>query len=134
MVKQAIVIVTGERKENPDIWGFSGQFKQYEGLICDMMEFVMSNGGRLTDADTGKPLTSEKKALESVRFVRDKIIGAIAPMGVLTYEEPESLDLFIQGKVVFMRNWPYAWKVSNDPDRSKAVEKVGIAKLPIFLG
>jgi multiple sugar transport system substrate-binding protein len=72
--------------------------------------------------------------VEAVRFVRDRIIGKIAPVGVLTYQEPESLDLFIQGKAVFHRNWPYAWEISNNPGRSRIAGKVGIAKLPHFSG
>jgi multiple sugar transport system substrate-binding protein len=132
MVEQATVIVEREKRANSTMWGFSGQFKQYEGLICDMMEYIMSNGGMLTDPETGEALVGEEKAIESVRFVRDTIIGELAPRGVLNFEEPESLDLFIQGKAVFMRNWPYAWKISNNPKRSKIAGKVGIAKLPHF--
>jgi multiple sugar transport system substrate-binding protein len=66
--------------------------------------------------------------------VRKNIIGKAAPIGVLTYQEPESLDVFIQGKAVFHRNWPYAWQVSNDPERSRIAGKVGISKLPHFPG
>ncbi|MBW2094587.1 MAG: extracellular solute-binding protein, partial [Deltaproteobacteria bacterium] len=50
------------------------------------------------------------------------------------YEEPESLDLFIQGKAVFHRNWPYAWAVANDPGRSRVAGKVGVGPLPAFHG
>jgi multiple sugar transport system substrate-binding protein len=60
------------------------------------------------------------------------VIGEIAPRGVLTYQEPESLDLFIQGRAVFLRSWPYAWSVSNDKTRSRIAGKVGISQLPHF--
>lgn len=132
MVRQTEKIVLGETKKGDAVFGFSGQFKQYEGLVCDMMEYILSNGGALIDDTTGKSLIAEKRAIEAVRFVRDEIIGKAAPIGVLTYQEPESLDLFIQGKAVFLRSWPYAWEVSNNPDRSRIAGKVGIAKLPHF--
>lgn len=134
MVGQAEKIVSGEKKRGEDIYGFSGQFKQYEGLVCDMMEYILSNGGFILDQETGKPGIAEPPAVEAVRFVRDRIIGNIAPRGVLTYQEPESLDLFVQGKAVFHRNWPYAWRVSNDPEKSRIAGKVGIARLPHFRG
>lgn len=134
MVTQAQVIVSKEAKANNEIYGFSGQFKQYEGLVCDMMEYVLSNGGAILDPDSGQPALAGARAVEAVRFVRDSIIGKAAPVGVLTYQEPESLDLFIQGKAVFHRNWPYAWGVSNDPERSKIAGKVGIMRLPHFEG
>ena len=132
MVNQAQVIVSEEAKVKNEIYGFSGQFKQYEGLVCDMMEYILSNGGAILDPITGQPALANPPAVEAVRFVRDNIIGKVAPEGVLTYQEPESLDLFIQGKAVFHRNWPYAWEVSNDPERSKIAGKVGIMRLPHF--
>jgi len=64
--------------------------------------------------------------------VRQHIIGKAAPAGVLTYQEPESLDVFIQGKAMFHRNWPYAWEVANNPESSSVSGKVGIARLPHF--
>lgn len=134
MVEQAKKIVAEEAKRGSEIYGFSGQFKQYEGLVCDMMEYILSNGGYILDPDTGRSGLAEPAAIEAVRFVRDSLIGKIAPAGVLTYQEPESLDLFIQGKAVFHRNWPYAWEVSNNPERSRIAGKVGITRLPHFPG
>lgn len=134
MVDQAQKIVTGERKKGTEIAGYSGQFKQYEGLVCNMMEFILNNGGHIINPETGKSSLAEKPAVEAVRFVRDKIVGHIAPEGVLTYQEPESLDLFVQGNAVFHRNWPYAWEVSNNPQKSKIAGKVGVTTLPAFPG
>jgi len=132
MVDQANNIVAHEAAKGNEVYGFSGQFKQYEGLVCDMMEYILSNGGAIMHAESGKSGLAERPAIEAVRFVRDSIIGKAAPVGVLTYQEPESLDLFIQGKAVFHRNWPYAWEVSNDPKRSNVAGNVGISRLPHF--
>jgi multiple sugar transport system substrate-binding protein len=134
MVDSAKKIVEEEAKTGVRLNGFSGQFKQYEGLVCDMMEYILSNGGEIVNSESGKSGLSERPALEAVRFVREEIIGKVAPAGVLTYQEPESLDVFIQGKSVFHRNWPYAWEVSNNPDRSRIAGKVGITQLPHFDG
>lgn len=130
MVSQARKITSRET----EMYGFSAQFKQYEGLVCDMMEYIRGNGGHLVNPVTGEPAIDRPPAVEAVRFVRDRIIGEAAPRGVLTYEEPESMALFVQGKAVFHRNWPYAWAVANDPGRSRVAGKVGIAKLPCFPG
>ena len=130
LVRQAGIITAGE----PDIYGFSAQFKQYEGLICNMMEFILANRGRLIHPETGKAALADQPAREAVQFVRNQIIGKTAPAGILAYEEPESLALFVQGKAVFHRNWPYAWEAANDPSRSRVAGKVGIAPLPAFPG
>ncbi len=131
LVRQAEAIVAAEHQ--PGLWGYSGQFAQYEGLVCNMLEIIESAGVRAVD-DTGRPHLASPAAVAAVRFVRDRIIGRAAPRGVLTYQEPESLALFTEGKAVFMRNWPYAWEIANDPARSRVAGRVGMAPLPRFAG
>ncbi|MCZ6625931.1 MAG: ABC transporter substrate-binding protein [Deltaproteobacteria bacterium] len=132
LVRQAKTILAKEK--DPHLTGFSGQFKQYEGLICDMMEYILSNGGSLWDEKRLRSTLHLPKAKEAVRFVRDQIIRGISHRGVLAYQEPESLALFTQGKAIFHRNWPYAWEIANDPERSKVPGKVGMVPLPAFPG
>jgi multiple sugar transport system substrate-binding protein len=132
LVRQAKLVLAQE--SDPYLTGYSAQFKQYEGLVCNMMEFIMSNGAALWNEHTLQSTLDDAKAKAAVRFVRDQIIGAISHRGVLAYQEPESLALFTQGKAVFHRNWPYAWEVANDPQRSKIAGKVGLLPLPAFHG
>jgi multiple sugar transport system substrate-binding protein len=132
LVRQAKLVLAQER--DPYLTGYSTQFKQYEGLVCNMMEFIMSNGATFWNEQTLQSTLNEASAKAAVRFVRDQIIGAISHRGVLAYQEPESLALFTQGKAIFHRNWPYAWEVANDPQRSKIAGKVGILPLPAFPG
>ena len=132
LVEEAKTILA--REQDPQLVGFSGQFKQYEGLVCNMMEYILSNGGALWDEIRLKSAISQPRAVEAVRFVRDRIIGEIAHRGVLAYEEPESLTLFTQGRAIFHRNWPYAWNIANDQQRSLIAGKVGMMPLPSFPG
>jgi multiple sugar transport system substrate-binding protein len=130
LITQAEVITGGERAMHPALRGYSGQFKQYEGLVCSMMEFVGGYGGRLVTPDLRNSMLSTPATLAAVEFVRDQIVGRIASRAVLTYQEPESVVPFIQGNAVFHRNWPYTWEVANDPRRSKVAGKVGVVPLP----
>jgi multiple sugar transport system substrate-binding protein len=132
LVDQAKLVLAQER--DPYLTGYSAQFKQYEGLVCNMMEFIMSNGAALWDEQHLKSTLASGQATEAVRFVRDQIIRTISHRGVLAYQEPESLALFTQGKALFHRNWPYAWEVANDPQRSKVAGYVGVMPLPSFPG
>jgi len=132
LVTQANTITARERATHPALRGYSGQFKQYEGLVCDMMEFILSNNGSLLNHDHSLSTLTTPRTLEAVQFVRDRMIRQLASPAVLTYEEPESLAVFVQGKAVFHRNWPYAWGLANDPRHSKIVGKVGVAPLPHF--
>lgn len=130
LVAHAKTILAGEK--NAALSGFSAQFKQYEGLVCNMMEYIVGNGGALWDERTMTSALDRPAALAAVRFVRDHIVGAIAHRGALAYEEPESLALFTQGQAIFHRNWPYAWAVSQDAEKSKIAGRVGMMPLPGF--
>jgi multiple sugar transport system substrate-binding protein len=132
LVRQARSILAQER--DPYLTGYSAQFKQYEGLICNMMEFILSNGATLWNEQELRSTLQDTKAKEAVRFVRDQIVGAISNRGILAYQESESLALFTQGKAIFHRNWPYAWEVANDAKQSKVAGKVGVMPLPAFPG
>jgi multiple sugar transport system substrate-binding protein len=130
VVAQAKTILAGEG--DPSLVGLSAQFKQYEGLVCNMMEYIVGNRGALWDEERMVSALEQPAALAAVRFVRDRIVGEISHRGVLAYEEPESLALFTQGQAIFHRNWPYAWSVANDKQSSKVVGRVGMMPLPGF--
>ena len=131
LVEQAKTILA--REQRSDLFGFSGQFKQYEGLVCNMIEYIAGNGGDVWDEKRLVSALDRRPALDAVRFVRDRIVGEVAHRGVLAYEEPESLALFTQGQALFHRNWPYAWSVANDVRQSRVAGRVGMAQLPGFL-
>ncbi|HKY09927.1 MAG TPA: ABC transporter substrate-binding protein, partial [Candidatus Binatia bacterium] len=128
LVEHAKTIIAGEN--NPRLVGFSAQFKQYEGLVCNMMEYILGSGGALWDPARLVSALDSQAAVAAVRFVRDRIVGEISHRGVLAYEEPESLALFTQGQAIFHRNWPYAWSVANDAEKSRISGKVGMMPLP----
>jgi len=134
LVRQAEQIVAGERPSNPTLRGYSAPFKQYEGLVCHMLEFIAGHGGALLSADGTKSMLASAEALVAVQFVRDQVIGRLTSRAALTYQEPESLSAFLQGHAVFHRNWPYAWELANNQTRSTIAGKVGVASLPGFVG
>ena len=132
LLAQGESILKGEG--DAGLYIYSAQFKQYEGLVCNMLEFIWSQGGAALDPQKGRVLLAEPPAIQAIAFVRDQIIGKAAPRGAINYEEPESLELFIQGRAVFHRNWPYAWAVANDPGKSRIAGKIGAGALPAFPG
>lgn len=49
---------------------------------------------------------------------------------MLTFKEEESRQVFTSGQSVFLRNWPYVWKLAQDTSTSKVDGKIGIGTLP----
>ncbi len=103
-------IQAGERKDNPNFYGFVWQGNAYEGLTCDALEWIASSGGGHI-IDNGKASIDNPKAAAILNTIRGWV-GSIAPRGVTTYQETESLNAFDAGDAAFLRNWPYAYSAS----------------------
>lgn len=122
-------IMDGERADgNKDMWGFVFQGNAYEGLTCDALEWVKSNGGgQIVEADGTISINNPQAAAAIDRAAT--WVGSIAPEGVLGYMEEESRGVWQVGNAVFMRNWPYAYALGNGDD-SGVKGKFDVAPLP----
>lgn len=122
-------VMEGERKAgNGDMHGFVFQAKAYEGLTCDAIEWVAGSGGGTIVDPSGKITVNNPKAAKALTTAAGWI-GTIAPKGVLNYGEEDARGVFQKGNSVFMRNWPYAWSLSQGAD-SPVKGKVGVVALP----
>ncbi len=116
-------------------FGFLWQGKQAEVLVCDLVEFVTSNGGAILAPDGKTVLIDKEPAQQAVQFMYDTInTYKISPPDVLSWDEEPSRRPFTAGQSVFLRNWSYTWGTSQDPKNSSVVGKVGVAPLPHFPG
>jgi trehalose/maltose transport system substrate-binding protein len=113
---------------NGQMWGYVYQGKAYEGLTCNALEWIDSFGGGTIVDDEGEITVDNPQAAEALAWAASTV-GTIAPEGVLNYSEEESRGVFQSGNAVFMRNWPYAWALSQAED-SSIKGKVGVAILP----
>jgi trehalose/maltose transport system substrate-binding protein len=115
--------------------GFNWQAKQAEVLVCDLVEFIGSNGGSIL-AEDGKTVTiAEPKAVEAVQFMADTFgKDKITPKAVLSWDEEPSRMPFTGGQAAFLRNWSYVWSDAQDPSSSKVMGKIGVTRLPAFPG
>lgn len=128
LVDQARFITSRER----DLYGFIWQGKQYEGLVCTVLEFIRSNGGDVL-AD-GQVVIDSPANAAALGFMRDLIVRhEVSPPLVTTAIEEPTRHIFGNGRALFMRNWPYAWNIF-ELERSAVKGKVGVAPLPTFPG
>ncbi len=129
---ELVHIATTVTAREPGMLGFVWQGKQYEGLVCNVLEFLWSNGGGVF-ADGAIALDTPPNR-EALAFMADLVHRfRVTPGSVTTATEEPSRHVFGQGRAVFMRNWPYAWTLFQDP-ASRVHGKVGITVLPHFEG
>ena len=133
LVEQAEKIQKAERKTDPEFNGFVWQGAQYEGLVCNFLEYIASYGGGIMK--DGKVDLNTKKNAEALGFMRDLIHKyKISPPNTYTeMKEEPSRRAFQRGDALFERNWTYAWKLHQSDD-SPVKGKVGMTLLPHFKG
>ena len=129
LAQSAKLIQDAERKAGNDkMWGYVWQGRAYEGLTCNAVEWMVSYGGGTIVEPNGKVSVNNPKAVKALQTAASWV-GSISPSAVLNYSEEESRGVFQAGNAVYMRNWPYAWALSQAPD-SAIKGKVGVAVLP----
>ncbi|HXB71209.1 MAG TPA: ABC transporter substrate-binding protein [Candidatus Acidoferrales bacterium] len=106
---------------NPAFWGYVWQGGAYEGLTCDALEWQGSfGGGRIIETD-GTISVNNPQAVQALRKA-EHWVGSISPMGVLSYTESDSLEVFRAGNAAFLRHWSGALAASrsgNTPIRGR---------------
>jgi len=123
------LVAAAKQLQDADRFGFVFQAAQYEGLVCNLLEYFWGNGGTVLDAD-GRVVLDSPENVAALQLVVDMIIkDRITPPGIKTYKEDESLQAFRAGKAVFMRNWPYVWGLTQRP-REQLLGKVGMVPVP----
>ncbi|RJR34456.1 MAG: ABC transporter substrate-binding protein [Desulfobacteraceae bacterium] len=114
-----------------DLYGYIWQGKQYEGLVCNVLEIFWSNGGDVLR--DGRLVLDSRENREAAAFLRNLIELGVTPPLVTTAMEEATRHIFGNGRALFMRNWPYVWNIVNA--KGSAVRgKVGVAPLPSFPG
>jgi trehalose/maltose transport system substrate-binding protein len=129
LAEMAKKIQEGERAAGkPDFHGFVFQGKASESVTCDAIEWIYSfNGGSIVEPDKKVTINNPDaiKALETAKGW----VGTISPKGVTTYGEEEARNVWQAGNAAFMRNWPYAYALGNDP-KSAIAGKFDVTVLP----
>ena len=125
--EMAQAIQDGERDEgNQDFVGFVWQGNAYEGLTCDALEWVASNGGGEIVSPEGVITVNNEQAIAALEQAASWV-GTISPEGVTGFQEEDARSVWQAGNAAFMRNWPYAYGLTLEGDVG---ENFAVAPLP----
>ena len=111
----------------PGTAGFVWQGRQYEGLSCVFYEALWGHGGSALRG--GRLALDTPEAVRALAWLRGLVTHGVSPPSVLVAAEEDARRAFQDGRAVFMRNWPYAWPLIQDP-ASPVRGRVGVAALP----
>jgi len=112
---------------------FAWQGDNFEGLVCNFVEVLSGYGGQIFD-DPVQPTQVRINSPEAIEALQQMInwidVDKISSSSVLSDEEENSTNLWIQGNAAFMRNWPVFITASSNANNKAIAEKFQIAALP----
>jgi multiple sugar transport system substrate-binding protein len=110
--EQLLTISQALQQQGLADWGYAWQGKQSESLAAMFVEILEGYGGYWVNPDNLAVGLDRPEAIAAVEFLRTTITKRISPPGVTTYAEDETRLLFQNGKVAFLRNWPFVYSLA----------------------
>jgi multiple sugar transport system substrate-binding protein len=109
---------------------YAGQFQKYEGMTVNAAEAINGAGGQIVGEDGKTPTVDSPEAATGLGNLVDAYSNGDIPKEAITYTEEEGRIAFEEGKLLFLRNWPYVYGLAATEDSSKVKGKFDVAPLP----
>ena len=116
------------KRDSGTRFGFVFQGANYEGGVCNALEYIWNYGGDVLDPDDPtKVVVDSPEAVAGLSEYSSMISDGVTTRAMTTYKEEEAQAAFLRGDAVFMRNWSYVYALTSDPTQSEIKpEQVGI--------
>ncbi len=128
LTKTADYIMRKEKIHNPEMVGYIWDGRPYEGLTCNVLEWIGSyRGGKIIE-DDGTISVNNPMSIQALEMAASWV-GTITPKEILS---KSMSHLFMTGNAVFKRGWSGGLGVKPwwAEGRSVISGKVGVAPLP----
>jgi len=106
--------------------GYICQANRYEGLVCNLLEFIHAYGGSIIDESCNVMIDSSQ-SVDGFKTFINILHSNIVPEDISLYREEETDKNFLDGNSLFCRNWHYLWYILRE---SEDKDRYGIAMLP----
>ena len=94
------------------------------------VEYLAAFGGTILARD-GRVALDEPAAVAALEAMRAALVEQeIVPLSALTWHEEETRFAFQNGEALFMRNWPYAFPLMQDPNKSRVAGRFAVTTMP----
>ena len=121
------------REDSGTRFGYVFQGANYEGGVCNALEYIWNHGGDVLDPDDPtRVVVDSPEAVAGLSEYRSMVSDGVTTQAMTTYKEEEAQAAFLRGDAVFMRNWSYVYALTSDPAQSDVEPgQVGISTLPV---
>lgn len=99
--------------------------------VTHFLDKIVQAGGNYWDVETGEVTFDSPEVKSALQWMYDiQNVDKSSPEGALGYENGDVYNLFLEGRVAMVSEWPYFYAGAQDPEQSTIVGKVGIAPQP----
>lgn len=123
---EELIEISKTIQKNEDIYGYGGSWNNYEGLTCNALEIFWSYGGKI-ELKNKKIIFNTKQNIKALKTMKKLINKNIAHPEILNFYSGNLRKEFLNGNLIFMRDWPTGWEKIEE---SNLKDKVGIKFLP----
>jgi multiple sugar transport system substrate-binding protein len=116
--------------------GFVFQGKNYEGGVCNGLEYIRTHGGDVfSNVTSGEIIIDSPEAQAGLETYNSMIADGVAPQAVANYDETTSVPIFGNGEAVFLREWPGSYSRFGTEEFPKVKpDQVGVSAIPVSEG
>jgi multiple sugar transport system substrate-binding protein len=116
--------------------GFVFQGSNYEGGVCNALEYIRTHGGDvLSNVTSGEVVIDSPEAAAGLETYRSMVADGVTPQAVANYTETESVPVFGDGEAVFLREWPGTYgDIAGGTYPKVKADQVGVAPIPVAPG
>lgn len=121
-----------QKLNNPDgeIYGTLIEGKQAGEPVTHLLDLVHQAGGGILDENQEVILDSPevKSVFEFLTAIQNE--DKTSPPGAVGFDNADAQNMFLQGKIAMVKNWPYMYSMANNPEDSRVADNFAIAKQP----
>ncbi len=120
-------------KKNDQPYQYAGSWYPFEGLTCNVLEFIWATGAEVYQDD--RYTMTSQDVIKGIDFMTQLHLNGFTHPEVQSFTSGELREAFVKGELLFMRDWPTGYKViEKNEERAFPLSAVGISPLPSFEG
>lgn len=113
-----------------DVYGTIIEAKQAGEPVTHLVDWFYQAGGSIIDTQNNVTVNSEENKAAFEYLLRMMYEDNSVMPGSLGYDNADVHNLFMQGKVAMVKNWPYMYAMCKDPEQSVVSDKFALAVQP----
>ncbi len=125
---QAKIIKDKKLVEFPIVWSWA----QAEAVVCDFTTIAAANKAEFFK--DGKAAFAQGGSLDALTYMTESLKSGLSNPHSKEYLEEDVRKVFSAGDAAFALNWTYMYGMTQKPEESKVVGKVGIVPAPGVTG